>query len=88
MQIVARHSGKCLSVNGGSTDDGAAVVQNACGTDLSQQWKLQATGTAYNVIGQGSGKCLDVADKSTANGAALIQWACNGGSNQTWTRST
>ena len=39
VQLVARHSGKCLDVTGYSTADGARVIQYACGTGANQQWQ-------------------------------------------------
>ena len=39
VQIVARHSGRCLDVTGESTADGARVIQYTCGTAANQQWQ-------------------------------------------------
>ena len=39
VSLAARHSGKCLDVNSGSTADGAAMVQWTCGTGANQQWR-------------------------------------------------
>jgi hypothetical protein len=44
-QLVARHSGKCLDVNGISTAAGARIIQWACksaaqGSELNQTWRL------------------------------------------------
>ncbi|WP_371494263.1 RICIN domain-containing protein [Kitasatospora sp. NBC_00374] len=75
-------------MNGGSAADGATVVQNSCGTDPSQQWKLRSTGTYRTVVSQLGGKRLDVADRSTGRGAELLVWACSGGDNQQWARTT
>ncbi|MFJ8948419.1 RICIN domain-containing protein [Streptomyces sp. NPDC102395] len=38
--IEARHSGKCLSVNGQSTDNGAALVQWDCVEYTNQHFRL------------------------------------------------
>ena len=39
--IINRHSGKCLEVSGGSTDEGAMVIQNTISASKSQQlWRL------------------------------------------------
>jgi hypothetical protein len=43
VQVVARHSGKCLDVTSASTADGAAVVQYACGSGTNQQWTRRPT---------------------------------------------
>ncbi|XYH93542.1 RICIN domain-containing protein [Sorangium sp. So ce1128] len=83
--LGARHSGKCLDVNGASTADGAAVQQWTCNGGSNQQWQLQSAGSGYyRVVARHSGKCLDVVRSSTADGAAVQQYACNGGSNQQW----
>jgi hypothetical protein len=44
-QLVARHSGKCVDVNGISTAAGARIIQWTCksaaqGTELNQTWRL------------------------------------------------
>ena len=39
--IVSRHSGLCLEVSGGSTSDGASVIQSAISSNKDQQlWRL------------------------------------------------
>ncbi|MFF9147377.1 RICIN domain-containing protein [Streptomyces sp. NPDC014861] len=39
-RFVARHSGKCLAVTGGSTADGARLVQRSCDTSQAQRFSL------------------------------------------------
>lgn len=83
--IVALHSGKCLDVTGGSTANGAQVIQWTCHGGANQRWTaLYAGGGYYYLRAQHSGKCADVAGGSTANGAKVIQWTCHGGANQQW----
>lgn len=83
--IVSRSSGKCVDVAGGSSADGAALVQYACNGADNQDWRLQPTwGGYYQIVSSSSGKCIDLADESTANGARIIQWPCNGQDNQQW----
>ncbi|MED7952203.1 RICIN domain-containing protein, partial [Streptomyces sp. BE303] len=91
VQIMARHSGKCLDVEGASTVDGALVVQNTCTGSQSQQWQVQkvADGSGHvRLIARHSGKCLDVINQATTNGAALEQWTCGTGTNQQFSRHT
>ncbi|MEW2146106.1 RICIN domain-containing protein [Micromonospora vinacea] len=39
VQLVARHSGKCLEVPNAATTDGARLAQWTCGTGANQQWR-------------------------------------------------
>ncbi|WP_433252600.1 RICIN domain-containing protein [Streptosporangium sp. CA-135522] len=83
--LVARHSDKCLDVYGGSTRNGADVIQWTCTGGLNQDWSLVATDSGYYTIEAAhSGKCLDVYGGSTRNGADAIQWTCAGTPNQQW----
>src|SRR5687768_6004307 len=74
-QIVARHSGKALDINGASTADGAAVIQWAAGTGLHQQFQfVDSGGGFYRLRVRHSGKVVEVQAGSTANGATVRQW--------------
>lgn len=73
-------AGKCLDVNGGSTEDGAVVQLYTCNGTPAQRWTLSDN----QIIGPG-GKCLDVTDNMNADGAKLQLWSCSGGANQQWT---
>ncbi|MCD0447229.1 RICIN domain-containing protein [Glycomyces sp. A-F 0318] len=85
VDIVNRNSGRCVDVVGGSTADGAEIIQYDCHGGANQQWELQdAGGGYYRIVSSASGRCLDVDAASTADGARAIQWACNGGTNQQW----
>ncbi|MEU3862944.1 RICIN domain-containing protein [Streptomyces sp. NPDC028722] len=82
----AKHSGKCLTVHGGSTAKGAAVDQYTCLNRSNQRWRLLYTsqwGVAY-VIAEHSGKCLDALGGGKANGTKIVQWDCNSRSNQSF----
>lgn len=83
--LVARHSGKCMDVAGGSTADHANVQQYTCHAGDNQKWSITANSDGYVTIkNKRSGKCLDVADASTSNHANIQQYTCHGGSNQRW----
>ncbi|MGV9774287.1 RICIN domain-containing protein [Streptosporangium sp. NPDC003464] len=83
--LVARHSGKCLDVYGGGTQDGADVIHWSCHGGANQEWRLVATDSGYYTIRAGhSGKCLDVYGSGTQDGADVIQWTCGNGANQQW----
>ncbi|AKJ29507.1 beta-glucanase [Caldimonas brevitalea] len=75
-RIKSVFSGLCLTVQGGSTADGAGIRQDRCGDAASQRFELrQDEGGSHRFVNQGSGKSLDIREVSTANGALLQQWA-------------
>ena len=45
--IIARHSGKCLTVPDGSTADSVQLQQSTCTGATYQQWKITDLGTGY-----------------------------------------
>jgi len=88
-QIRARHSGKCLEVNGGpgAVGNGALVVQRDCSNATNQQWTFTNIGAGlYKILAKHSGKALDVFGGvfSAANGVIVEQWDYNGSANQMW----
>ncbi len=84
-QLTARHSGKALAVAGGSTADGAAIVQQTGSSATSQQFQFVDAGSGYyRLRARHSGKVVDVSARSTADGADVVQWVNNGGTNQQW----
>ncbi len=83
-KLVNVNSGKDLDVTGGSTADGAQVVQWTDHGGTNQQWNIIAVGGSYKLVNVNSGKDLDVTGASTANGALVIQWTDHGGTNQQW----
>ncbi|MBS0164801.1 MAG: RICIN domain-containing protein [Nitrospira sp.] len=82
--INAKHSGKCLTVSGGATGDGAQVIQSTCDDSNPQQFSVVPSQDAYQIIAKHSGKCLGVSGSSTADGAQVVQGSCLGGDNQLW----
>jgi microsomal dipeptidase-like Zn-dependent dipeptidase len=84
VEISAYHAGRCLDVQGGSTSDGAAVVQSTCQAVANQKWQLRASDAAWEIVNAQSGKCLEVPGGSTATGASVQQGACQGVSHQKW----
>ncbi|MEW2114840.1 RICIN domain-containing protein [Streptomyces sp. NPDC005474] len=80
-RLVNRNSGKPLAVSGGSTADGALVVQNSGGG----AWTIgTAPGGAYTLKYVSTGKSLDVNGFSATVGLQLQQWTSTGGTNQQW----
>src|SRR5262245_30984577 len=81
--LLARHSGKAISVDGSSTADGAAIVQFTRNDGQNQQFQfLDSGGGFFRLRARHSGKVLDVLNFSTADGAQLIQWPDTNGTNQ------
>ena len=86
VEIVSRHSGKCLDVYGASTDDAAAIIQWTCTGGPNQQWRVERVPSgAYRLVARHSGKALDVYGALIDDLAPAIQWPANGGNNQLWT---
>jgi Ricin-type beta-trefoil lectin domain/Glycosyl hydrolase family 79 C-terminal beta domain len=75
-------SGKCLSVTGASTANGATAEIYTCNGSASENWTVGADGT---IVGGPSGKCLEVTGSSTANYAGADISGCDGAANQQWT---
>ena len=86
-QLIAKHSNKCLDVDGASGGDGANVHQWGCHGGNNQKWRLEpvfTTGNYYRILAHHSGKALDVSGVSTATGANVHQWEWWMGNNQLW----
>ncbi|GGN49972.1 galactosylceramidase [Streptomyces albiflavescens] len=87
-KIVNRSSGKVLAVAGSSSDDGAAIVQQADTGVASQRWRVVQDGGYVQLVNTRSNRALDVPGFSTTQGTQLVQWTVNGGENQQWTLGT
>ncbi|MEI9952488.1 MAG: RICIN domain-containing protein [Pseudomonadota bacterium] len=84
-QFVNAKSGKALEVQGASSADGAAIIQNPATSAASQKWGLKYDGAGYfRITNLASNKVLDVPDESTADGVKLKQWKETDGDNQAW----
>ncbi|MFC0116009.1 RICIN domain-containing protein [Kibdelosporangium aridum] len=84
-RIIARHSGKCLNVEGASQADRARVIQYRCVGASNEMWRLREVGDGYyQIIARHSGKCLNVEGASQADRARVIQYRCVGASNEMW----
>ncbi|HSK95203.1 MAG TPA: RICIN domain-containing protein, partial [Euzebyales bacterium] len=82
-------NGRCLTLPGASTANGAAVVQGACTGGAGQRFELRKVARPdsdqyFRVVATHSGKCLDVEASSQGNGAAVVQWPCAAQDNQLW----
>jgi hypothetical protein len=83
--FVGGLSGKCLSVTGASTANGATAEIYTCNSSGSENWTAESNGT---IVGGLSGKCLEVTGSSTANYAGVDIATCDGAANQQWTVNT
>ncbi len=84
-QLVARHSGKCLEVNGALTGDAAEAIQWDCHAGESQQWSFELLPDGYyRLTARHSGKALDVAGASLTDAARVIQLTPTGAESQQW----
>ncbi|MEU4397053.1 RICIN domain-containing protein [Micromonospora orduensis] len=78
--------GQCLDVEGGSTDDGARVLQFPCHGGANQQWRLSPTGTGpVLLVAAHSGKCGQADDDGDEPDDEIRQRACDGRPAQQWT---
>jgi hypothetical protein len=83
-RLQLRGSGQCVSVSGGSTAEGAAVVPSACVNGApSQEWKLMRKPTGYEVRARHSNKCLTRNPQSNGQ-EPITQAICTGYTNQIW----
>ncbi len=85
-EIANSHSDMCLKVKGGSTDNGAPIVQGECGTAAEKLWKAEVMdgGTYIQLRNAYSNKCLSIDGGRATKGAKIVQWDCYGGGNQKW----
>ena len=80
--LVGGLSGKCLSVSGGSTADGATADIYTCNGSGSENWAPEPNGT---IVGGLSDECLGVTGSLTANQAGVDITTCDGAADQQWT---
>ena len=81
--VFVRHTGRCLDIEGISTDNGADATQWEYWGGQNQIFRIEWVEAAhYRLIAQHSGRVIDVEAFSTANGAQVQQWDWWGGDNQ------
>ena len=86
-RIMARHSGKAMTVQSASTANSANVFQWAYGgSTTNDEWEVRSIGSGYyRVINRHSGKDLTVQSASTAEGANIFQYTYGGtATNDEW----
>jgi len=84
-RIASRVSGRCISVDGDSTDESAPILQwDDYGTE-SQRWRFERMGDGtYHIVNVASEMCIAVDGASTKDGAPLIQYHRLNGNDQRW----
>ncbi|MGW0298616.1 ricin-type beta-trefoil lectin domain protein [Streptomyces anthocyanicus] len=78
---TVRTLGKCMQVEGGSTENGAAIRLGTCNGGAAQKFTLNKRHDLVNIHAD---KCVDVRDMVTDNGARLQLYTCAGTANQKW----
>ncbi len=74
VELKNQYSGKCLTVKGGSTKHGAALMHKDCGTGgLDSIWEMRPEGAGYMITNRGSGLCLGIEHQSKKDGAVVTQ---------------
>jgi pectate lyase len=72
--IVNRHSGKAIQIEGSSTAENAMVVQATRSSATSQQFRFEPSATGWwRIINRNSNKAINVVNGSTADGAEVRQ---------------
>ena len=84
-KIVSRSSGLTLGIEGGSSANGAQLVQLNDTGAASQQFRFVDSGEGYHRIqARHSNKVLDVWERDRADGATIAQYDDGNGANQQW----
>ncbi|MGG7569543.1 RICIN domain-containing protein [Streptomyces sirii] len=84
-QLVARHSGKCVTVPNGNMGHDVPVEQWTCRGEADQQFGVDHLDHGeYAIKARHSGKCLDVEWASHDSRARIVQANCHYGDNQRW----
>ncbi|GAB2864075.1 RICIN domain-containing protein [Lentzea nigeriaca] len=75
-------SGKCLAPQGGSSADGAPIVQVTCDGNPFQRWDfIDHDDHIFQIRNAVTLKCMDVTS-GPANGIPVVQWPCKNVTNE------
>ena len=77
-------SGKCLEVNGASTDNYANIQISSPNGSNSQKWCMIPQNGGYMLVNRNSGLTMDVDNGKTEDGTNVRQHYHNGSNAQTW----
>ncbi len=83
--IMAKHSGKVLTVQNNSMNTGALIEQREYNDSDNQKWEISLIGNGYyKIISSSSGLALNVSAYSLENGASIIQQVYTGYNDELW----
>jgi hypothetical protein len=83
-ELYSFWSNQCLQPVDGSTEQGAAIVQEPCNGGAAQQWTaVRVSGNHFHYVNLLSGFCLDARGRAV-NRTPVQQWTCNNISNENW----
>jgi hypothetical protein len=82
--IVSAQNGIAVD-NGGSSTNGAGIIQWALNNGQNQQWNFtQNEDSSWNIVSEQSWLALDVPGGNATNGTQLDQWTPTRANNQRW----
>ena len=83
--LIAAHSGLCLDILNGPTENSDALQQSPASGRSSHLWAFVSDQQGYNfIVNLYSGRVLDVVDSSLKNYATVQQSQFNGTDSQRW----
>jgi len=84
-RLIAKHSGKCLDMQGANLVNGSNLNQFDCHLGDNQKFQFRSVGDGYYriVIGH-SRRCIDQLGAVFTDGARIVQFFCHDGQNQQW----
>lgn len=86
--IVAEHSGRCMTAIGNVPLNGTNIAQWGCDGSTSQQFRLQGvTTSSYIFVHPATNRCVDVDSSGTADGTNVQIWTCNNSAAQIYALS-
>jgi hypothetical protein len=84
--VVAKHSGRCMTVIGNLPFDGTNIAQWACDGAPSQNYRLEAAlASTYRLISNSTNKCVAIDESGPPDGANVNLWSCDGSPGQLFT---
>jgi hypothetical protein len=86
--IVAEHSGGCMTAIGNLPVNGTNIAQWGCDGSSSQQFRLQGvTTSSYIFVHPATNRCVDVDNSGTTDGTNVAIWTCNNSAAQIYALS-
>jgi hypothetical protein len=83
--VKGKQSSMLLNVDGGSTTQGARIIQWPVAGADNERWMFTATGDGYLTIkSKKSNLLLNVEGGGSAHGTRIVQWPLTGADNERW----